>query len=547
MKWKAFLLFFILWYAILVITGTLFSGYHLTDDQDVLRIKQDVSGTTLVREVRIFLRDIFDAKMRFRPVHNLHRRLGVLIFGSNFIAWSFYFGILAVFTSLFLFLFIKRQGYSLLESGIFAALTLLGQQAAIWWKLGSNETLGMFFVSAAMLCMVKSTQNITPKKKIKYEILFVFFAIMASWSKESFILMIPALVVWKIWLTDEKNKLNENPSSFFIAIKQNLAVIVLLSSVCLIELIYIVKIVGTTSIGYAGVEGFKPAFFLKTGWQSMMAVHGWVIVIELLVMAFLFYLKLKKSSKYGVPAEGGVMYKNLLWMFVLAGMIVLPQIALYMKSGMMERYLLPGVIGYTILMVGLLKIIRETGDSMGLKRRFSKTIPEILILSFLIVICLQQLRVTRYTALGFSREGKQVNAFFKSIGKRTRTGDMLLIITHPRKYLEASVAFKAYLEIEMNRREMLFSSANLDIKPTKDTFWNHLNREFFSQRPGFRLNSPASREVIRGILIFPGLEERFLSAAASWFKPGLFDRYTNRGGYVGYYKKASGRLEFNKW
>ena len=537
MNWKVLLLLFILWFGLLGLTGTLFSGYHLTDDQDVLRIKQDVAQTSVSRETRIFLRDIFTAKMRFRPVHNLQRRLGTLVFGSNFTAWSVYFGILGVFAAFFLFRFARETGYSTLESGFFTALTLLGEQAAIWWKLGSNETPGMFFLSAALFCMAKSERAGTPRGKNLYEILFAVFTITASWCKESFILIIPALIAWKIWLTVQKDEKGDKTPSLYTAIKKNIITAIVLLAVFTAELINIIKVVGTTGIGYAGYDGFSLSSFFITGIRSFMAIHGWVIVVELLIIGILFHRRLGGNNLDEKQSSGREVSKHLVWLFLLTGLIVVPQIVLYMKSGMMERYLLPGIMGYTFLMVSLTRFLRETGEKSGTKKKFLKTFPGILVLALLILICLQQLRVTRYTALAFAREGKQVNAWFQSIRQYTQPNDMLVVIVHPLKNLEAAVAFKAYLEIEMNRTNVLYAPGNLDIKPTRDTFWNHLNREFFSQAPGFRLSNEKDREGIRGIMIFPGLENQFLSAAASWFKPGQYERYSNEAGYVGYYYK----------
>jgi hypothetical protein len=252
-NWNILILFFLLWFGILTLTGTMFSGFHFTDDYDVLRIDKDISNTTIAREARIFFKDIFKSKLRFRPFYMLQRRLTTALLGNNFFAWSLYFGFLAVFTSFFLYLFMRKTGFSVTESVLFPCLTLLGEQAAVWWKLGANETPGMLMLSAAMLFMALSLYS--NRKKSLYNFLFVLFAVIASWCKESFILMIPALVSWKIWLTYQKGETGDGdqtvPMTLLRSVRKNLITAVILLLVCLAELVHIVTKVGTTGIQYA--------------------------------------------------------------------------------------------------------------------------------------------------------------------------------------------------------------------------------------------------------------------------------------------------------
>ena len=534
---KIFILFLLFWFAVLALCGTLFSGYHFMDDHGILRERQDVANSSLQKEVKIFAKNLLDPKMRFRPFYWVHRRSMLAVMGTDFTAMSIYTGFLAVLTSFFLYLFMKKTGFSSLESVLFAGLTLLGEQAAIWWRLGNNETSGMLMLSIAMLFMALSTNAPQERKKILYEILFVISVVLASWSKESFILIIPALVLWKIWLTRQKKQEPGQPEdngkqttkiTVKEAVKENLIPGILLLLVCFLELIHVIKNVGTTKIVYAGYEGFQLANFVKTGIQGFMAVHGWVILILLLLILCLQRpggLFSRKPSPW-TPCKSfslGYVY----WAIVLSGLIVGPQIVLYMKSGMMDRYLLPGVMGYTFLMVVLLRYIRETG---------SKKIVTIIAVLLLAVISLQQLRVTRYTAIGFANEGKQINAWLQSIEQNTGEQDKILVVTHMQRHYEGSISLKMVLEVKSNRKNTLFTPVDLQVKSAAAGFWKELNSYFFTHFSEFSLENSENREQLQAILIFPGLEEKFLKASAHWFNPAQFKRYTNAGGYVSYYK-----------
>jgi hypothetical protein len=529
--------FFLLWFGILTLCGTLFSGYHFMDDHGIFRESKEVANSNILKEARIFKKNLLEPKMRFRPFYWVHRRLMLAVMGTDFTAMSIYIGFLAVFTSCFLFLFMQKAGFSRVESVLFVCLTLLGEQAAIWWRLGNNETLGMLMLSIALLFMILSADARQRRKKILYESLFGLFVILASWSKESFILIIPALIFWKIWLTRQKKQEQnqQDPGNgkqaakvtLMDAVKENLIPGILLLLICLLELVHVIKNVGTTKIVYAGYEGFQIANFIKTGIHGFMAAQGWVILVLLVLLCLrrpggLF----SRKPPPWTPCKNFLL-NQVFWAVVLAGLIVVPQIVLYMKSGMMDRYLLPGVMGYTFLMVVLLRYIRETASK--------KVLPVIAAL-LLAVISLQQLRVTRYTAIGFAFEGKQINAWLQSIEENTHEQDKILIITHIHRHYEGSISLKMYLDEKSNRKNILFSPANLRLKSAVGRFWKELNRYFFSHFKGYTLENSEDRNRLQAILVFPGLEEKFLKASAHWFHPAQFERYTNAAGYVSYYR-----------
>jgi hypothetical protein len=113
---------------------------------------------------------------------------------------SIFTGILAMCSFSFFYFGARKLKYGVLESLVFVLLIFIGSQMAIWWRLGTNETIGMFFLGLAFLFMAKCT------KKENYRlnnVAFIILLIIASLCKESFIITIPALVVFKIW--NEKN------------------------------------------------------------------------------------------------------------------------------------------------------------------------------------------------------------------------------------------------------------------------------------------------------------------------------------------------------
>ncbi len=534
--WRTLVLFIFLWFGILIVTGTINSGFHLTDDHDVIRIKNELSQTSLSHEIQSIGKELFSSKLRFRPFYTLHRRLITAVFGGDFLLWSIYTGLLAALTTFFLFRFMQRIGFAQMGSLFFSFLVLFGEQSAIWWKLGANETLGMFILSIALFYMAAAADPITTlREKRRNEFLFILFAILASWSKESFVLMIPAIIYWKIWLTVRNGKITGEPIHMpdvpiFQAIKKNKISILILLLLFFWESYHILTSISMTKIQLnTGHPMHWTALFFSFA-RSLWAVQGWALVILLIIAGVLFFRRNRTKEK--IPYMNSL--SVILWSVLLAGLIIGPQLIIYLKSGIYERYLLPGIIGYVFIAILLLEYIRDiTADEL-------KNVPSIrwlylvaaIILTFALV---QSLRITRYTAVGFAREGFYTNNWLQTIRQNTRPQDVILVITDPVRCLEASPSLQAYLEYEMDRENVIFSSINITEPKRNSKFWKSLNRRFVSNFPEFSLDNEDDRNRIDAILVFPGLEKSFLKYSLHRFQLNKYLRYSNSAGFVSYY------------
>jgi len=474
-----------------------------------------------------------------------------------------------------------------MESILFALLALMGEQAATWWKLGPCETFGMFILALALVFMAQSVYG--QKKRILYEILFIIFAIIASLTKESFILFIPGLLCWKIWLTYKKTG-----QSIRAAVFKNWPATIILLAVIGAELVYIVNVIGTTGISYAGYEGFNIPLFFKTGARLSIYAHAWILLIQLFPLV-LFY-------KYANPGGRKKEIKELAPPVILFMVLVLPQVVLYMKSGIGERYLLPGVIGYYFLMIYFFRYIRlripprfsyETGKfPAGFSAAVAIAVSSALLilnviisikwpfeifqyqttilagvaaLSFLILLTLTlsskfkelfytsifdpkrllallsiaffvNLTITAASAGHFAAEGRNIAKWFQSIEQHSHEPGYILIVTDNTRYFEWSYSLKTYLERKMKRKNIYASPVTLNSGQAKHKYWDVLNRDFLSRFPAFSLSNSRDRDRFETILILPGLEKDFLKHSSGWFRPAQFERYVNPAGFVSYYK-----------
>lgn len=416
----AFLLFFLFWSWFFLSTKSIFSGYHWIDDHEILNINRELASKKVTEEIKDLV--IRDLSIRFRPLYYSHRVVEVKIFGDNFVAWSVYNAFLALLTSFFLFLFLKFSKFSFGNSVLFSFLSLVGYQSVIWWRLGPVELIGVFLLSVALLFLGLCISY--PDKK-KYNFLFIVFVILASLCKESFIVIIPALVSYKILA--EKQIFN-------ITIKksiQNNLLLVVPITVMIVELGVIVFVIGTNKIGYAGSTSSVTALIsgMWTILTSETMLANWMKFIIILIFCyFLSFLFIKNDKWVAFKQSMG----RLLAPLTFALLVLLSNLVLYAKSGMVEHYLLPTTLGLAFLVIGVLSNI---GNKVLQKLA-------ILVVIFFIVVFL---RTAINGASSFTNEGVQINTLLSTIKEQAKPGSKILLAVDPVNRFEVSWSLKTYL------------------------------------------------------------------------------------------------------
>ena len=333
-----FLFILLFWFLIFTTSGSLFSGYHFTDDHEIVEINYSftVQNLNLWEVISQWLpKDLLIG--RLRSFYYLHRIIETKIFGINFFLWSIYTGLLGVFSTFFLFVFAKLLNFSIKEALLLSFFVTLGSQSAIWWQLGPAETIGTFLLSTALvLTLIKEISN---RFKIIYEISIIFLVLMMSLTKESFILFIPAIAWIKIWAICKIKQL-----SWIQAIKSNLFSLVVLCLIFLAEIFFIKFSLGLTpDIGYAGIDGLSIAQIASATRSLNQAGAWWILLVSLIVITLMSTV----FSSYSQIRLN--IFKKIYFPSILFILVVTPQILLYAKSGISQRYLIPGIFGYAIL------------------------------------------------------------------------------------------------------------------------------------------------------------------------------------------------------
>lgn len=485
-------------------TGLLSSGFRFfVDDHQITAINRDLSLKSLPSTILNWI--LLDNSARFRPAYYTHAVLQTKIFGLNAGLWFGYLCFLTSLTHFSLFAFTKLLKIPTILSLIFPGLTLWGVQAVIWARPSLPEALGTFFLSASLMFAPLGSR--IPKYKTVSNIIFVTLTILASLSKESFIIFIPALVAIKVWSDSILNEI-----SLRQALSQNKFLAGFLGGVMILEVLYIKFAIGTQATGYAGFDenNLKLANLLRTTATLTKASYPSFLslAIALLISVTLF----KREPLL-------TLFKKLYPVVCILLIAIVPQILLYAKSGIDGYYLIPGILGYSLLTVVVLSLVLRKNKFLG----FLLTTLAIIILCFQIPPILN-------TYNQMAKDSRDMNALLENVQACASNDDPILVVLNPRVRYEVAVALKRTLNYAFQRNNLLVATYGLektnffsDTLKDQEKIWSFLDPQSIIQAYEGKtiLNSP-DKSKIKAILVFDQLNDDFLKSSSDWFLPNNY-------------------------
>jgi hypothetical protein len=396
------------------ITGTLTSGFHFVDDHEVIKIKHNFNESSYLNVTKNWVKEDLHNNGRFRPLYYIYRVAETKIFGSDFTLWSIHNGVLLCIGLLLFYFGMRNMKFQIVESLTALIIIFAGPQSSVWWRLGPGESLGMVLLGFSFYLISNTGQK---RNYHLNNLFFVFFLILSSLTKESFLIIVPGMIVLKVW----NDKINLW-GSFKISVNRNLLLLVPLI-VIVIELGIIKYYVGTA---YADLDSnlinnLKLVF--SASWHFFRTYLN-LLIAGIIILAISWVIK--KSVK-----------RPNLFSIVFFLLILVPNIVLYSRSGLVERYLLPASFGLAFLVVIFLSQIEDN------KGWFKKTALILIILSFLPAFA-----KTFVEARKFSREGEDTKELFSAISLNYIKGTNVMLVADPVESYEYSVSLKTYLIYE---------------------------------------------------------------------------------------------------
>lgn len=495
---KIFFSFFCFWFLLLGLTGSLTSGFHLIDDHQLITMQANLVNS----HYNLF--DFFYATMRvhperFIPFYYVHRVLEFLAFKSNIFSWSLYTGFLAAITSTFFYCFVRKINFSRFESTIFVVSLLTGYQSIIWSELGRAETIGMVLLSISLYLMAFTVKEACRKCSI----LFIISVILMSLCKESFILLVPAILFWKLWLDKEEQNI-----SWLKTIQLNKFNLLILGFVTFVELAYIKFFIGV-NIYYAGLDISNPIACLHN-FASISSLRIALMSIILFAVCFTiaFYHSFNRNNKIDFDM------KTILYVFITFILITVPQVILYTKSGFFLRYLVPAFMGYSVLLVYSLYFLRKTEV-----KNFLKKIIQLIV----ILICITSIGTSILMALKYAKSGQNISSALSLIESKTDKNSKMVIVSNPILEFEETYALNIYLK-HLIERKNVYLMPILNKESTDERLNNHLLKLFYRDQNKYMVSSLKDIKDNKAVIVFVQDEKAFIRVSKDWFNPSSYNR-----------------------
>lgn len=408
----------VFWVSIFTLSQS-FQGFHLIDDHEILTfdnlLRQLGFWSTFQEWIKTELQGI-----RFRPLWILFKLLRIQLFQVNSSLWLSLNMLIAIITTGLWFLVGLTIGWSFLVSFGFTLMIVLGEQSAIYYRLGTPETL-----SVLLLALVFYFASLSAKLYFSYQAkilmcLQIFFTLLLILSKENFILVLPAIIFLKVSLIKEYHSLNFKKA--FRAILPDLLINLLLFSISL-GIIQYLKFSNQIIFSYADNFGFDSSRFLPT-FNALLQKTPWLFI--LILLGALLYLSVYEKQ---------ILFKNLANPFILWILIVIPQLMIYAKSNIYERYLLPALIGYAFWIAFNLQLI-------GKYRRF---LARLLSSAFIVSIIVSFFSVNYPQFQTYASQRIAISQLLTLVAEKTQKDDSILVVINPRSFFEFGLSLRKFL------------------------------------------------------------------------------------------------------
>ena len=488
---SVFLVFSTFWIVSLLVLGTLYSGFHLFDDKGLFSIYTDLENSGFIQTFKQYI--VGDTSNRFRPLYIFYRVLQVSLFGYNLYYISLASLGFAITSSFFFFKFFRYCGIQTSISVLLTFYTLVGAHASIWWRLGTNENLGVLFTSLALMLLAKSID----RQKPFLEYLSWVTLIIGSLAKESFVLFIPGFVGTSLILKYIKIPGNH---TLYTLLRRELFMVVTMALVFFAEL-FIIFYVVEDGAGYSKVnnadESSTLLYIIKNLYlffKSKIYFFAYFL-FNFFVLFFGLFLNLQNLASYK-DKKFIIVCLSILNFFV----IFVPQFLLHSGLGFTERYLIPLHFSFTLLFLIIIVLMNNSGEV----NRFSKNTFNGLLLVLTIFFFL-----SGFVTYGrdFTAHGKAVTQMLENINQDSQV-NRLLIVLDETKNIEYGISVNTYLTFFDPKKRVYYKNVGqgtAEALPKIEYLLSDIvpYTPFFENTKDVKELKITSTEVLDAILILP--------------------------------------------
>lgn len=345
---------------LLILSGSINSGYHLADDHTILTLTDEYSNLNFWQLTKQYM--VKDLSVRFRPMYTFLVAFKMKLIGLNMNYWMIVDYLECIATYLLLYLFARMLEANFWVGNLFASLSLFGNQFTPWFRALNQENEGTFFLATSLFLIGYGYYRKGLHKRIWYRALIIFSVCLCSLMKEAYVMTVPCFIFIILYLEhkhfDEMVAGQRSQEAVYKSLKMrvqeirdNLDYVLALLIMFITELYIIIVKIGTTTIGYAGVDEGLTFSQIIDGMLNVIFGDGGVLgpgpkgYYVLGVWGLICFLMSNRDVPFLKYA------KKFFWLlfFVIYG--ILSQLFLHIKSGMAQRYLLPAVVIYFIFII----------------------------------------------------------------------------------------------------------------------------------------------------------------------------------------------------
>ena len=409
--------------AVLLFSPALASGFVLIDDHELLRFASGIQLGTPLELIPAFIRDylLHDVSIgRVRPLFYVLRVVLAWVLGANPLAWHLVIWAMGVVTALLLYASFRISRLSIIVSLLFAGSVFFSANVSLTWiMLGTGETPGVLLTAVALFSLAQAVYRGDSRK---WDIFLVLAALAAGLCKETFVLIVPALlyariVLWKI--TYQR--------SFGQALRANLSIVLCLAIVffSLVSLdVVVAKIAGAQSYGGSSLV-LRGDYLLRLASVGFNAWWQGGFLLPVFLMLWSSRRSRWTSSQIGLAFHTSTFCA--LW--------ILPQLLIYStRDAMVGFHWLPAIIGINIAnALALAWLAREDGRLYKIGIAW-------------IALCIVLFSgVTYVRASRFHADAVALNQMLDYLVQNVSHGRTVVIATEPVRNLENTVSMPVHI------------------------------------------------------------------------------------------------------
>jgi hypothetical protein len=420
----AFFLFLAGWALLAYFTGIFNGFFQLTDDVMYAGLLEKLQHNSFASVLKEIVAN--DLSIRFRPVALCYYLCVAAIFKLNYTDIMLLNISIAALSCYFFYRFARNIMLNFGSALLLCAILYMGNQGTVGMRTVLSENVAMLFLSISLFFLSKES-------KFTNRVCQLFFFTLAACTKESFILLFPAMI-WGDYLI-QKN------ISFRTYLNRNIKWVVAMLLINLSAVTIILLKPGTHAIGYAGID--KDSFTISnllSATYSLFISKGYLLSL----LPFLLIV-------YGEKA--GNIRKDVNRTIVLLLLIAIPQILLFSKSKIFMHYLMPGMLWSAVAGGLAWQLIGSHIHQRALQLLLKAPILLLLIFNSFLFI---------KNCLLIGNTGRTIRKTLYTAAENTSPKDSIIIIGHPLYDAEKAMDAKAFLHSYLFNRTSILLPAFTD-------------------------------------------------------------------------------------